>query len=289
MKVITDSAADLTSAEIQTLGIAVAPLYINFPAGTVSATDISADIFYERLEALAPRVPTTSQPSQGTFSDIFNDLAKAGEELLAVHISSGLSGTYQASLLASRQITQVPISVIDSLTLSGGQRFQVLAAAAAARAGWAMVNVRDILKRMQQHTEVVYTLDTRDYLARGGRIGRVEALAGGLLRIKPVINVNRTDGKYSTVSKARTLQRAETAIVDHLARLYGDTPVWVSIMHGRFAAHADELAAQVAVRLKCAKIEILRISPVLGVHTGPGIVGAAVIPMSLMTEAGCTA
>lgn len=288
MKVITDSAADLTTVEIRSLGITVAPLYINFPDGSVSATDISADAFYSRLEALAPRVPTTSQPSQGTFTGIFSELVKAGEELLAVHISSGLSGTYEASLLASRQITQVPVSVVDSLTLSGGQRFQVLAAAAAARAGWALNQVRDTLKRIQQHTEVVYTLDTLEYLARGGRIGRVEALAGGLLRIKPVINVNRTDGRYSTVTKARTLQRAETAIVDHLVRLYGDTPVWVSIMHGRFTEHAEELAAKLTARLQCARVEILRISPVLGVHTGPAIVGAAVVPVSLMQEAGCT-
>jgi DegV family protein with EDD domain len=143
-----------------------------------------------------------------------------------------------------------------------------------------------MLKSLQEKTEVIYTLDTLEYLARGGRIGRVEALAGSILKIKPVINVNKVDGKYSTVGKARTLQRAEAMIADHLVSIYGDTPLWVSILHGRFATHAESLASQLRERLKCARLETLRISPVLGVHTGPGTVGAAVVPMSLMTEAG---
>ncbi|MCL5996466.1 MAG: DegV family protein [Chloroflexi bacterium] len=281
MKIVTDSAADLPLSEVESNQIAVAPLLISFPEGEVRSVDISADEFYNRLEAMSPRIPTTSQPSPGTFLDIYEKLAHAGEEILSIQISSGLSGTFQAARLAASQLSTASVTVFDSLTLSGGLRFQVLAAAAAARAGWAMDKILNLLRYVQEQCEVVYTLDTLDYLARGGRIGRVQALAGALLHLKPVIDVNKGDGKYSTVGKARTLQRAQAAIVDHLAQMYGQTPVWVTVMHGRFAEQADVLTAALRERLCCSKLEVLRISPALGVHTGPGIVGAAVMPMAL--------
>jgi DegV family protein with EDD domain len=174
---------------------------------------------------------------------------------------------------------------VDTLTLSGGQRFQVLAAARAARAGWAKDAILERLEAIRQSTEVIYTLDTLTYLARGGRIGRVQALAGSLLGLKPVINVDKADGKYNTVSKARTIGRALQEISDQLAKLYPrDMPVWVSVLHGRFGEKADALASLLGDRLNIARMEIQRISPVLGVHTGPGIVGATVVPVKLMED-----
>jgi DegV family protein with EDD domain len=158
-----------------------------------------------------------------------------------------------------------------------------LAAALANKAGWAMNAIQERLTKIREKTEVIYTLDTLEYLARGGRIGRVKALAGALLNLKPVIRVD-SDGKYSTVSTARTLGKSLTAIADHLVERYGNTPVWVTVLHGRFAEKADALANEFKQKLNIAKMEIQRISPVLGVHTGPGIVGAAVVPMELMGD-----
>jgi len=174
------------------------------------------------------------------------------------------------------------VHLFDSLTLSGGERFQVLAAVKGIRAGWTKEAIFQRLEKLRDSTEVIYTLDTLTYLARGGRIGRVQALAGSLLHIKPIIRVDRTDGKYSTVGKARTLAKSMTEIVDHLAGEYNQTAVWVSVMHGQFADQAQALADLINQRLNVGHLEVLRISPVLGVHTGPGIVGAAVAPMSLM-------
>jgi len=123
-----------------------------------------------------------------------------------------------------------------------------------------------------------------EYLARGGRIGRVQALMGSLLKLKPVINVSHTDGKYSTVTKARTIPAALEALTDNLISIYNKTPVWVNVLHGRFQHGAEMLSEMAEERLNVAKLEISRISPVLGVHTGPGIVGAAVVPMKLMED-----
>jgi len=173
----------------------------------------------------------------------------------------------------------------DSLTLSGGERFQVLAAAFASKAGWAMDAIKERMTKIREKTEVIYTLDTLEYLARGGRIGRVKAIAGALLNLKPIIRVD-TDGKYSTVKTERTLGKSMTAIAEHLYEKYAQTPVWVTVLHGRFADKAEALKTELTQKLNVAKLEVMRISPVLGVHTGPGIVGAAVVPMELMSDLG---
>lgn len=285
MKIITDCAADLLWDEADELGVAVAPLYIQFPEGELNSADIKPDEFYNRLQEMTPNIPTTAQPSPGIFENLYRKLAEAGEELLSIHISSGLSGTIQSARLGAKQASNAVVTVFDSMTLSGAQRFQVLAAALANKAGWAKDAILTRLEQIREHTEVIYTLDTLEYLMHGGRIGRVQALASSLLNIKPVIRVDRTDGKYSTVNKGRTLKKTMTMMAEHLAEMYkDDSPVWVSVMHGQLAEKADEFAELLRSHLDIARIETLRISPVLGVHTGPGIVGATVVPMRLMTE-----
>jgi DegV family protein with EDD domain len=285
MKIVTDCAADLSTEEAQSLGVEVAPLYITFPEGEVDSNQITPDEFYQRLEDMQPQIPTTAHPSEGNFAELYKKLSAMGEEILSIHISSGLSGTANAARLAAKQIASNLVNVVDSMTLSGGERFQVLAAARAIKAGWNKAAILERLEAIRKATEVVYTLDTLSYLARGGRIGRVQALAGSLLNIKPIIHVDSNDGKYSTVGKARTMARAMDQIGDHLARLYNrETPVWVSVVHGKFEEQAHALADILKERLNVGRMEILRISPVLGVHTGPKIVGAVVVPMKLMDE-----
>jgi DegV family protein with EDD domain len=290
MIIVTDSAADLPAEEIEALGVKVAPLHIQFPEGGLTSDEITPDDFYNRLEAMAPHAPSTSQPSAGQFAELYRRLADLKEEILSIHISSGLSGTLEAARTGAQQVLHAcpdlpAIHLIDSLTLSGGERFQVLAAALAVKAGWGVQAILDHLKRLREATEVVYTLETLSYLARGGRIGRVQALAGSILKIKPIIKVDKHDGKYTTVGKERTVARAMEKIRDHLAGVYGtETRLWVTVLHGRFAEQAQAMAELLEGKLNVTRLEILRISPVLGVHTGPGIVGAAVVPFDLMDK-----
>jgi len=282
MKIVTDCAADMPLEERERLGIVEAPLYIQFPEGEINSADLTPDEFYNRLEAMRPVIPTTAQPSSGMFAGLYHKLAETREHILSVHISSGLSGTFNSARLGAEQVKDAVVNVLDTMTLSGGERFQVLAAAMAASAGWGLEAIKERLSAIREQTEVIYTLETLEYLARGGRIGRVQALMGAALRIKPIIRVDRADGKYSTVSKSRTIPQAMESIVDHLHDMYTDTPVWVTVLHGRFHDGADNLSKMLSERLNATKIEVMRISPVLGVHTGPGIVGAAVVPMKLM-------
>ena len=284
MKIITDCAADMPNEELEELGIIQAPLFIQFPEGEVNSADISADDFYNRLEAMRPQIPTTAQPSSGIFAELYRKVAEKSKEILSIHISSGLSGTINSAMDGGEQVKgEANVHFWDTLTLSGGERFQVLAAALASKAGWAMQNIQERLKQIREKTEVIYTLDTLEYLARGGRIGRVKALAGALLNLKPIIRVD-TDGKYSTVKTERTINKSITSIAEHIHEKYGDTPLWVTVLHGRFAEKAETLTKEFQEKLNIAKLEVMRISPVLGVHTGPGIVGAAVVPMDLMDD-----
>jgi len=288
MKIVTDCAADMSAEELEQLGVTQAPLFIQFPEGEVNSADITADAFYDRLEAMRPQIPTTAMPSTGLFAELYRKVAQAGENILSIHISSGLSGTINAAREGGEQARpEADVNFWDSLTLSGGERFQVIAAALAAKrkTGWTMEAIKERMEKIREKTEVIYTLDTLEYLARGGRIGRVKAIAGALLNLKPIIRVD-TDGKYSTVKTERTLGKSMTAIAEHLYEKYAQTPVWVTVLHGRFADKAEALKTELTQKLNVAKLEVMRISPVLGAHTGPGIVGAAVVPMELMSDLG---
>jgi DegV family protein with EDD domain len=285
MKIVTDSAADMPVEELEALGVTVAPLFIQFPEGGVSSADLTPDEFYARLLDMHPAIPTTAMPGTNLLAGIYRELGAGGDEILSIHISSGLSGTEGVARLAAREVAPEPeVHVWDTMTLAGGQRYQVLAAAWAARLGWDLAAIQERLAKIQAQTEVAFTLETLEYLARGGRIGRVQALAGTLLRVKPVIHVSHDDGKYSTVAKGRTLPQAMQVLVDHLHSLYGSTGLWVAVQHGQFADKAEALRQGLLGRLNVQKMEMLRVSPVLGVHTGPGIVGVAAVPAALLED-----
>jgi DegV family protein with EDD domain len=285
MKIVTDCAADMSMEEMEQLGITAVPLFIQFPEGEVNSADITPDAFYDRLEKMRPAIPTTAQPSSGMFAELYRKLAETGKNIMSIHISSGLSGTINSARVGGEEAApQAEVSIWDTMTLSGGERFQVLAAALGHKAGWTMQAIQDRLEKIRANTEVIYTLETLEYLARGGRIGRVQALMGSVLKLKPVINVSHDDGKYSTVEKSRTIPAALDAITANLSNIYGQSPVWVTVLHGRFYDAADALAKNLTSKMNIAKMEVMRISPVLGVHTGPGIVGAAVMPMNLMED-----
>src|SRR6266498_2897696 len=284
MKIVTDCAADMSAQEREKLEVTQAPLFIQFPEGEVNSTEISPDDFYDRLEAMRPAVQTTAQPSSGIFAELYRKRAEKGKEIFSIHISSGLSGTLNSARAGGERVKpEAQVSYWDTLTLSGGERYQVMAAALGSKANWALHRIQERLERIREKTEVIYTLDTLEYLARGGRIGRVRAIAGAVLKLKPIIRVD-SDGKYSTVGTGRTIGKSINSITEHLYGKYAHMPVWVTVLHGRFAEKADVLANELKAKLNIIRFETVRISPVLGVHTGPGIVGAAVVPMELMED-----
>ena len=123
MRIVTDSAADLSPQDIESLGIEVASLFIHMPEGEIKSSDLTPDEFYNRLTAMFPKIPSTAQPSPGVLTEIYRKLVAGGEtNILSVHISLGLSGTVQSAILAAKQVPEATVTPVDTMTLSGGER-----------------------------------------------------------------------------------------------------------------------------------------------------------------------
>ena len=285
MKIVTDSAVDLPEEMFAQLGIECMPLLITFGNEVLrSGVDIQAEEFYRRLVASRDNLPTTSQPSVGEFVDLYQRIGQIDKDIVSVHVSSGLSGTLNAATQAAKQCPELNITLIDTKTLSAAEGFQVVAAAQAIRRGY---SVEQIVKRAQEvgdQTEIFFTLDTLYYLQKGGRIGRVQAMAGALLNLKPVITVDKGPGTYITVAKGRSISKSIVLIADQVHEKMQDRPAWVHVLHTNSPDQAQALHELIHTRMPTAQLTRGQIVPVLGVHTGPGCVGAVCGPLDVLEE-----
>jgi DegV family protein with EDD domain len=240
-----------------------------------SGVDIQPAEFYEILTRNGS-LPTTSLPSAGEFAEVYRRLAREDSEILSIHISSGLSGTYSAACKGAEQVPEARVTLYDTLTLSVGQGWQVEAATRAANAGWPMERIRALLERVRQVTETIYTLPDLKYLIHGGRIGHLKGLMASMLNIKPLIGVGKQDGKYYQRGQQRTFQKALAHIVDAIAQDHPrGTPLRAQVAHAENPQGAERLQELVDKAFPCQWLPPTSIAPVLGAHTGPGLVGVA--------------
>jgi len=285
MKIVSDSAVDLPEEMFTQFGIERMPLLITFGTEALrSGVDIQAEEFYRRLVASKDNLPTTSQPSVGEFVELYRRVGQTDKDIVSVHVSSGLSGTLNSATQAAKQCPEFNITLIDTKTLSAAEGFQVVAVAQAIRRGY---TVEQIVKRAQEvgdQTEIFFTLDTLYYLQKGGRIGRVQAMAGALLNLKPVITVDKGPGTYITVAKGRSISKSIALIADQVYEKMQDRPAWVHVLHTNSPDQAQALHELILTRMPKARLTRGQIVPVLGVHTGPGCVGAVCGPLGILEE-----
>jgi DegV family protein with EDD domain len=211
-------------------------------------------------------------------------VGQTDKDIVSVHISSGLSGTLNAAAQAAKQCPELNITLIDTKTLSAAEGFQVVAVAQAIRRG---NPIEQIVKRAQEvgeQTEIFFTLDTLYYLQKGGRIGRVQAMAGALLNLKPVITVDKGPGTYITVAKGRSMSKSIALIADQVHEKMQDRPAWVHVLHTNSPDQAQALHDLILARMPKAQLTRGQIVPVLGVHTGPGCVGAVCGPLDVLDD-----
>lgn len=281
MKIITDTGADLPPVWLQENSVPVISLHIAWHNGE-SADEISRPAFYDRLsKELHP--PKTSQPAVGEFQRLYERESSQDPDILSVHISSGMSGTVQAARAAANLVPAARVTVIDTLTLSGAQGWQVRTAVAAAQEGDDLKTILDKVARVRQATETVYTLNTLHYLMLGGRIGRVRGTVGSLLRIKPLIAVDKQTGTYVQVGTGRSLKTAMRALVSYVAQCANtEAGIIAQVMHAEAQELADELQELITHHFHTRLLPMGQISPVLGVHTGPGLVGLCFAPSALL-------
>lgn len=280
MQVMTDRAADLSPEQRAGLDITFVPLTLTLDGKSYrSGVDIQHTEFYELLES-AHGMPTTSLPSAGEFAELYREAARTDPDILSVHISSGLSGTYNAARQGAEMVPEARITVVDTRTLSGAEGWQVEAAARAAAAGWPAERITALLARISDVTDTIFTLPELKYLIHGGRISHLQGLLASALNIKPIIGVDKTTGKYAQRGRARTFKRAVDTLVQLMVEQHGEgTPLRTQVLHANNPATAEHLHERLAQHFDCTFLPVSDIAPVLGAHTGPGLVGVAYAPL----------
>ncbi|HYO88335.1 MAG TPA: DegV family protein [Candidatus Limnocylindrales bacterium] len=274
MQIVTDSGADLSPAQRQGIEVHSVPLVITLEGKSYrSGIDIQPEEFYQML-ANTKNFPTTSQPSPAEFADLYRKVAETDPDILSVHISSGLSGTLNAARLGATMVPEANVTFVDTKTLSGGEGWQVEAAARAILLGWPLDRIVAALQKISDATDVIYTLATLRYLIHGGRISHIRGLLGQLLEIKPAIGVDKTDGKYAQRGSARTLTKAIKMLPDLIARQHAPgTELRAQIVHGDNPEGVALLKEALEAQFTIQWVPTMAVAPVLGAHTGPGLIG----------------
>lgn len=273
--IVTDSAACLPIELIREYSIHVLPFTLMFENRVYrDGVDISTIEFYRRLRQ-AKQLPTTSQPSVGDFQELYTALAREAEGIVSIHIPAALSGTVNAARSAARECPQVPIRVVDSGSAVMAQGFVVLAAARAAAKGASLDQVVQAAEAVIPRVNLYATLDRFDYLARSGRVPGVAALLGSALGLHPVFNLRQ--GRVGLAIRTRTRRDAVKYMLERMAQEVQQRPVHAAVFHADAADQAEELRKQVMEQFHCVELYVTEFTPVMGAHTGPGVIGLAFV------------
>ena len=281
MQIVTDSGTDvhLPDVELKKLNIHVVPLVVTLGGNSYKeGIDIKPEDFYPLLEA-TDELPVTSQPSAGDFAKMYSELAKSDPDILSIHISSGLSGTSAAATAGAAMVPQANVTVIDTKTLSAPAGWQVEAAARGASAGWNKARILETLKKINDATDVVYTLKELKYLIHGGRISHMKGLIASLLNIKPMIGVEKVRGTYVQHGMARTFSGAIHGIGDYIIKkIRPGSALRVQVLHSNNPEGAQMLIDEMNRLFKCSWKPTGLLSLVLGAHVGSSMVGVVFAP-----------
>lgn len=283
MQIVTDSGFDLSPDQKENLSIHTLPLKISLSGiNYQSGIDIQPEDFYNMLQNTED-MPTTSTPSPGEFLDLYKKVAEDDPDILSIHISSGLSATYNVALKAASQLPDIHITLVDTRTLSAEMGWQIEAAAKAIQAGWSLEKILDLMSKVREVSEMLFTLPDLSYLIHGGRISHLKGLLASLLGIKPVIGVEKSTGKYNDLLKTRTFKRAVQAIPAYVAEKYPEgTRLRTQVGHADNPDAAAQLREATDALFECEWLPDCSISPVLGAHTGQGLVGLVYAPADQM-------
>lgn len=276
--VVTDSTAYIPETALGEFSIPVIPLWVIWGDERFrDGVDIDPPTFYKRLEG-SDSFPTTSQPSVGEFVEFFKKVSAGADAIVGVFISSRLSGTIASAIGAQEQI-DVPLRIVDSLSASMGLGFCVLAAARAAAEGRSLDQVVAAAESVRDKMNLIFVVDTLEYLYRGGRIGGASRLLGTALKIKPLLHLE--DGRIEPLAKVRTKAKAVAETLNVLGtQMGGKTVAEAAVLDVNAPEEGDALAAQVAAQFGVTPVYRTQVSPVIGTHVGPGTVGVCIYPKS---------
>jgi len=273
--VVTDSTAYLPEEFVKKFDVHVLPLRIHWDEDTfLDGIDISPSQFYMRLER-SKTIPSTSQPSAGEFLELFDRLSAQYDAIVAILISSGISGTVNSAETAKKSFSKIPVAIIDSLSTSAALGMIVKAVVQAVSEGKELAEIEEIAKGLVNRIKTYFVVDTLEYLHKGGRIGGASRYLGTALDIKPILYFD-DQGKIDALEKVRTKQKAIDRMLE-LAEEYADgKAVKFSVVHANRIEEVKKLKEKIQERFDCKEIDIYELSPVIGTHVGPGTIGMAV-------------
>jgi len=273
--ILTDSGSDVPAEIVKSMGIFVLPLQVNYKDRSYQdGVDIDAQTIYENLTT---EVPTTSLPLGKVVTDTLAKIEKEGyTHILAVVLSAGLSGTCNMVRLMAETST-LPMRVIDTKNIGIGSGLSVIKAAQWAKEGFSFNDLIAKTEKIIESTKVFFVLNTLEYLQKGGRIGKVSAFVGQTLDLKPIITCNE-EGIYTTVTKVRGRKGSLTRIKEIVcSTVEGASKVNIAFAHGDALEELTRIKEDVLSRIQNLKdVYVGPVSPALGVHTGPGLIGIAV-------------
>ena len=287
MQIVTDSGTDinLSPEEAVELNVHTIPLNVTLEGKTYrEGLDIQPEEFYQLLDE-TDSLPITSQPPAGEFADLYRKLAAKDPDILSIHMTSGLSGTYNSSLAGAEMVPEAKVIHVDTKTLSAVAGWMVEAAARAGKAGWAKDRILELVKRIGDACESIYTLDELKYLIHGGRISHMKGLIASLISIKPLIGVEKENGTYIQLGQVRTFKGALRGLVEQITKKHEPgSKLRVQVLHSMNPEGAAILREQVDKLFDCTWLPVGPMSLVLGAHTGPSMVGVAFGPQNVFEE-----
>jgi DegV family protein with EDD domain len=272
--VVTDSTAYLPPELIQQYGMQVAPLAVIWDGKTLhDGLEITPSEFYARLK-VSKSLPTTSQTSPEEFMRIFSPLLAEGKSILGVFISSNLSGTIDSAMQVKKTMPDAPIELVDSLSSAMALGFVALAAARAVEAGAGLAEAARVARRAVDLCNLIFVVDTLEFMHRGGRIGGAKRFLGTALNLKPLLTV--IDGRVDALESVRTKRKATERMLDLIAQRIGDRrPLRLSPLHAGAPEEAKALMQAAQDRFHPDECIPSEVSPTIGTHVGPGTIGIA--------------
>jgi len=269
VQIVTDSAADIPAETAAALGIRVVPLSIRFgDEEFTDGVDLTTDAFYAKM-ASTDVFPSTAAPAPGAFEAAMREAGAGGDAVVCINLSAALSATMQSAENGARAIgDELDVRVVDSQSITAGLGMQIVAAAKLAADGASADDVVALIEDLRGRTHVFGALNSLDNLRKGGRIGGAQAMIGGLLSIKPIIDIST--GSVEEASKQRTRRKSLTWLRD---RLFQEPDLEHVALSSGGAKDVDELLDLISPRYSREQVEIWSIGPVIGTHGGPEVIG----------------
>lgn len=269
--IVTDSAASVPPELAREVELEIVPMGIQIGNQFLrEGIDMTTEEFYKQLEE--KENITTSQPSPGDFLDVYNKLVGKAKEIISIHVTSKQSGTVRVVELLKEHIP-IRITVVDSESASMGQGFIALAAARAALLGKSREEILEIIKRAKEKVAVYVAVPTMKYLARSGKVSRLQAMVASLLTIKPILGVK--DGLVQAIDKKRSYDQALQRLLDLVEERFPTEKLTIAVLHSNALTMAEDFKEKVKARLRSAQVFIAEMGASLAVHGGQGMLGIA--------------